>query len=154
VKALFVCTGNLCRSALAEAFFRDAARRAGLEAEAKSAGVAAFPGAAPPEETLRAAVRAGLDASAHRARLVSRELLDWADLVLVMDETHRRALARQYPGFEGKTDLLKRYAGAPGKPEIGDPFGRPQEVHDACAAEIRDALERLADKLKSGKSGG
>lgn len=152
MKILFLCTGNICRSAMADIFFRERLRLVGAkDVEVRSAGVAAFPGSMVPDEVLKVAARAGLNASAHRARLVSGELLDWADLVLAMDASHKRTVERHYPRAAGKTHLLKVFTGAPGNEDIGDPIGQSQAVYDACAAEIQDALERLMTKVSGGE---
>ncbi len=150
-RILFVCTGNTCRSAMAEHLFRHKAREAGLtEAEAKSAGVAARPGWPSPPEALQALEKLGIRDVKHRSQPLSAELVDWADLILTMETGHQTVAAARFPAAVGKVRVLKSYAGLPGRRDIPDPIGQGQEVYDACAVEIAQALDKILEKLTGG----
>jgi protein arginine phosphatase len=146
---LFVCTGNTCRSALAEHLFRKRLADAGrTDVSVKSAGVGAYPGMPSPPEVVKILKRSGVEDARHAAQILSGELVDWADVILAMEEGHRLAIGRKFPRAAGKVHLFKTYAGAPGLPDIPDPIGSSQDVYDACADDLNAALDRLLQKLE------
>lgn len=127
MKVLFVCTGNLCRSPLAEAL----AVSRGVEA--RSAGTAALEGEPATPEARAVAAERGLDLSAHRARLLAPEHVDWADAVLVMGESHRRRVEEL--GGGAKVTLLD-------EADVADPYGLGLADYRRCLETIERALER------------
>jgi protein-tyrosine phosphatase len=86
---LVLCTGNICRSPMAEALLRDRLRSRGIEATVSSAGIT-FDGRAATNEAIRAASQYGLDISSHRSRLMNAEMVLGADLVIGMERLHAR----------------------------------------------------------------
>ncbi len=141
MKLLFVCTGNVCRSLMAERLALDLARRRGLPLEARSCGVAAEGWYRVPAEAWAALKEAGVAESPHRARLAERALLAWADSVLVMTARQREVLRDQFPEHRAKIALLREAAGLSG--EVADPIGKPLATFRSCRDSLQEALERL-----------
>ena len=153
-RILFVCTGNICRSPLAAALLQRALAQRGIDGlEVASAGTGAWDGAPVSEGAYLVGLERGLDLSAHRARLLTRELVDQADLILTMARHHRARVDE--PGGESHVFVLGEYAGREGDAaEVSDPFGGDLEVYrDTCVeleALIDAAVERIVKEFASG----
>lgn len=151
-RILFVCTGNSCRSVMAEGLMSRALQQAGLDTvNVESAGVFAMEGMPPTRETLRVLQSAGVDAGGHRARTLTIPLIESADLIFTMEQFQLEEILRRAPSAKGKAHLLKPYGlpqpDAEGNPNIPDPIGKPMEVYEVCFGEIRAAVERVARTL-------
>ncbi len=141
-KILFVCTGNVCRSVLAEKLLNKLAAERGLAWEARSCGVAAQRYSAASPEIRRILEREGAPPFTHVPQLVGRDLLRWADLTLTMTQEHRRAVLERFPEFHAKVRVLLPHVGLPGA-DVEDPMGRGDEAYERSARDIKEALERL-----------
>ncbi len=145
LRVLLVCTGNLCRSPLAEALLRRLARERGVSLETRSRGVEALEGEPPPPETIRAGRELGVDLEGHRGRRLRVEDLEWAQRVLVMEPWQKGALEGMKAG-SGKVEGL--WAWAPGGPgEIPDPYMEGGEAHLETARLLEAALEAWLEEL-------
>ncbi|MBR0366620.1 MAG: low molecular weight protein arginine phosphatase [Clostridia bacterium] len=142
MKILFVCTGNTCRSAMAAAMMADIAEKNDLDVLIDSAGVFAEIGEKATPEAIRAMERRGIDLTAHRTKPLTDELIDMADLILVMTSAHKLLIEGM---AKGKAYTLLEYAGSEG--DISDPYGGDDEEYEATASEIYDALVDIAEKL-------
>jgi protein-tyrosine-phosphatase len=127
---LFVCTGNICRSPLAEYFFRDYVTKKGdgKRFDISSAGTYAFDGNHATLEAIEAGRQWGLDLRSHYARAVNGAIMSSSDYILVMTQAHRNWLLHQHPGYENKiylTRLFPRHlSGEPKvKTDVPDPIG-------------------------------
>ena len=145
-RIMFVCTGNICRSAMAEHLLRHLAARSGLALETASCGVAAEPYYEVPEAAKRLLAAQGVPPFAHKARLATREVLRWADEIYVMTAAHLEFILENFPEFSSRTRLLRQAAGF-GEQDVEDPMGRPDEAFARSLAAIREALDVL---LKTG----
>ena len=144
---LFVCTGNSCRSPMAEALFRRAlSERLGVPADklaeagfrALSAGTAAFfdgPATAP---AIRVLESEGLDLSRHRSRPVTVELIEEADLIFTMTRDQAAVLREWVPLARDRIRLVD-----PGGHDVPDPIGGPDEQYRTCARELEGAVREI-----------
>lgn len=138
---LFVCTANICRSPMAAAILQDRIAKAGLDAEVQaiSAGVWAQEGARASANSAAVLRSRGINLEDHRSQPLTPALLRKADVVLVMEEAHRRSIFYLAPEHLAKVFLLSEMAG--GNDDVSDPFGGPFEEY----VETADLLAALID---------
>lgn len=142
-RIVFVCTGNICRSAMAEHLLRLWSERRGLGLEVSSCGIAAEPWYEMPAAARRLLEAEGVPPGfVHKARLSTRETLRGADLVLAMTRAHLDHLVDLYPEFGARTRLFQEHAGF-GEQDVADPMGRPDADFERCLATLKQSLEAL-----------
>ncbi len=139
-RLLFVCTGNTCRSPLAEHFFLRLARDAGLACAASSAGTQAAPGAPLSRGAADVFAARGIGPIEHHARLVDKSLLKESDVIYVMELAHRNDLLARFPEAKAKILVLREAAGL-SPVDIADPVGADAAAYQAFAAAIEEALQ-------------
>lgn len=148
MRILLVCTGNTCRSPLAEALLRRELEKVGVtDAAVGSAGTGAWEGERASEGSYLVGLEEGIDLGEHRARLASKELVAEQDLILAMSAGHLRKL--ELVGAGAKAHLLGVFAGAAADAvEVGDPVGGPIEGYRATYQQLetlaRGAAARIA----------
>jgi protein-tyrosine-phosphatase len=146
---LFVCTGNTCRSPLAEGFLKKLLKNnAFIGMEIGSAGLTALPGSSASFHSVQVALENSVSLEEHKARLVSAELIDKADLIVVMEPGHRQQMLDRYPQASGKIYLLRHFA-RHGSRERGihDPYGVNLEVYRFCFEDIKECVQSLHEWL-------
>ena len=141
---LFICTGNICRSPMAEALFRRAVHGRG-DVRVVSAGLGAVDGQPPTTHSVQAMRELGVDISAQRSRMLKTELVRQADIILGMTHGHVDTIALLYPPAAEKTFLLREFDETlePYEKDIGDPIGSGYEVYVDCRDQIEQGIASL-----------
>ena len=154
MKIMFICTGNICRSAMAQWLLKYKVEERKMDnIEVYSCGVYAEDGDTPTWEAKRVMIdEYSIDMSKHRATNIVNSNIKEMDLILCATLSHKRDVLRIYPDLEGKVFTMKEYVGYERqyheKFDIKDPWGYDIETYRACVAEIDECLELLLDKIK------
>ncbi|MFT9849144.1 low molecular weight protein arginine phosphatase [Aneurinibacillus sp. REN35] len=146
MRILFVCTGNTCRSPMAEKLFKKIAADKGIKAEAKSAGLFASAGSAASGHAAAILERKGITEK-HMSQTVTDELLDWADLIITMTQSHKNTLLQQFPDCQEKVYTLKEYADT--SEETGERLGKLDALYDRLEAKQQAFMDEHREEIRA-----
>lgn len=149
MKMMFICTGNICRSAMAHWLMKKKVEEKNLQGiEIYSSGIFAMPGDVSTEEATKVMEEYGVNLKKHRATLTRNSNIQEMDIILCMTNSHKQSLIQMYPNLKDKIFTLKEYVGlTKDGVEIKDPWGYDIVTYRFCAAEIDACLVKLTEKI-------
>jgi glycine hydroxymethyltransferase len=154
-KILFICTGNVCRSPMAEGLFRYAVKGRG-DYQVFSAGIGALNGQPPSVHAVQALREIGLDISSQRSRMLTAEMVEQADFIFGMTHGHVDAIHLLYPQGAEKTFLLREFDDTLDlfEKDIADPIGCSFEVYRNCRDQIEQGIASMLKFIEQNQSFG
>ena len=142
----FVCTGNTCRSPMAEKLAEKIAFERELQIKAFSRGISVYQPEAAHKNARTTMEKYGLDLSKHRSSQFLKEDGEIADLILTMTKRHKNYIINKYPQFTHKIFAMTEYIEETG--DISDPYGGDLDEYQNCAKELNEIIHKIIDKIK------
>ena len=149
MKIMFICTGNICRSAMAHRMLEKRLKEQNKkDVEVYSCGIWAYDGNIPTDEGITTMKDYGIDLSTHRATYIKNSNIKKMDVILCATVNHKRNVVSMYPELKDKVFTMKEYAGYPDYDlDIQDPWGYGLDVYKNCAKEIEICIEKIMQKI-------
>lgn len=153
---LFVCTGNTCRSPMAEGIFKAFLKDNNIDnINVSSAGISTFEGDSANEKAIYTLRNKGIDIKSHKSRQITKEIIENSDLILTMTKSHKGMILNALPEYLNKIFTIKEYVYINNNEEltgknldIADPYGLDYNIYEKCAAEIEENLKKIIEILK------
>ncbi len=151
MKIMFICTGNICRSAMAHKLMEKKLKDNNIkDVEVYSCGIYAYDGDVPTDEAREVMQEYGVDMSTHRATNIAHSKIKEMDLILCATTSHKSAVMQMYPELKDKVYTMKEYINDDEEQQdldIKDPWGYGVETYRFCVAEIDKCLNKLIQKF-------
>lgn len=142
MKYMFVCTGNTCRSPMAEALFNKICEDNNIEHFSISRGLSVFFPQPVNPKSLESLKKQGVSDFKHTALGITEDDVAKCDVILTMTSSHKLALKNSFSKYKSKIFTINEKAYGK-ESDIDDPFGKSQEVYDKCLLEIKEAILKI-----------
>ena len=147
-KIMFICTGNICRSAMADALMKKMAKDKNKEIDVYSCGIFAQDGDMPTYNAIEAMKEYNVELKNHKATNIRNSKIEDMDIILCATVSHKNNVISMYPELTNKIYTIKEYAGFDKNDlDIPDPWGYDIETYRFCASTINKCLEKIIDKI-------
>ena len=152
MKIMFICTGNICRSAMAEGMLKQKLKQNNIKnIEVYSCGIYAETGDYATYNSIEVAKDYGADIKNHKATNIRDSRINEMDIILCATNSHKQNILYMYPNLKDKVYTMKEYAKIDQNGQdlnIKDPWGYDINIYYNCAKEINDCLEKIIERIK------